>query len=965
MPAKSIFVSSLAQLMKAFFSLFFFTSLYITSFCQIPLSYNGTPGKVKWKEITKNDVRVIYPNTLQLQANKVLNTISYLQQASSASVGEKRNEIAILLKNQTTISNGFVTVGPFRSEFFTTGPQNSQQLAGDWIKLLAIHEHRHTLQFMNTKSEFHRLLGGENSWGVSSFINIPGWYWEGDATIMETALTRLGRGRLPSFSKELRATLLNDVTFSYEKIRNGSYKDIAPNRYPIGYYLGMYGRSKYGNNFWREIIRETTSRINFYPYSTALKRKTGLRSPEFYHTSMKEIKSYWQKEANERTYSTVKKQTAKPSKNNPTLYYFPTFISDTSIVVIKRAANKIAGLYRIDLPSKKETLLTQLGISNQNYISYANNTVVWAEIRLDPRWKERDYSVVMSYNLVTKKKRQLTHKTKYFSPSLSPDGSKLAVVEITPEMENSIKIIDTKSGKLLTTLPNTTNSFLSYPFWGSDGNTLYTVSKQEDKKTIIAYNLQTVTSSLLIEPIENTIEAPIFFNGIIYFSSNFTKVENIYALDISSKKIYPVSSTKFGSYFPTISPKGKEIAFCDYNLNEQSIVTLPLSKPENEQAISIIPPVEQDYYKLTEISTLEGGDISLKISEVKAEPKKYGWYKNLINPHSWLPYFDNVNYGLTLQSTNLLHTLNIDAGYVFNRNDNSSAFIGDIIFSRYYPIFSFSGKMINDRGRSFSNGNFTWNEKVIQAKTEVPLTTNHNSFFYSFTPSVTYNYRKVNYTNEAAQDFQNTNFGSVSYTTTLSITKRLAAQHLLPRLGFLSSVSYEHSLDNSFIDQLQIDNNIYLPGLGANHSILGTAGLIKEKFNNRRYQYQNNFFYSRGYGIPLSDQFKKVSVNYFLPLFYPDAGIRGVLYSKRIFANLFYDHGINTFRNTTELMRSVGGELYVEIDWFRLAPFTVGLRYAHTLDDIANTVVCEINRSTVGLIFANRLSSLFGNHKRR
>src|SRR5204863_6534234 len=112
-------------------------------------------------------------------------------------------KINIVLQDQTTVANGYVGMGPFRSEFFLTPvPNNFQEGSIGWTDQLAVHEYRHVQQFNNFNngiSSVMKFLFGEDGYTLAINAAIPEWFYEGDAVYNETVLTNQGRGRLPLF----------------------------------------------------------------------------------------------------------------------------------------------------------------------------------------------------------------------------------------------------------------------------------------------------------------------------------------------------------------------------------------------------------------------------------------------------------------------------------------------------------------------------------------------------------------------------------------------------------------------------------------------------------------------------------------------------------------------------------------------------------------------------------------------
>ena len=97
--------------------------------------------------------------------------------------------------------------------------------------------------------------------------------------------------------------------------------------------------------------------------------------------------------------------------------------------------------------------------------SYANDKITWGELSMDPRWTKRSYSDIVIYDVKKDKKRKITSKGKYFTPSLSPDGNRIAAIENTPERKSTLVIQDAQNGEVLNRAPNPYNESLRQPSW--------------------------------------------------------------------------------------------------------------------------------------------------------------------------------------------------------------------------------------------------------------------------------------------------------------------------------------------------------------------------------------------------------------------------------------------------------------------------------------------------------------------
>ncbi|NJO02275.1 MAG: hypothetical protein HC880_11820 [Bacteroidia bacterium] len=336
--------------MKRFFTLLLWLTPFIGATAQVPSNRLGlNPLRLRWNQIHTDKVRVIFPEGLESQGQRVANVVHYLQENHRESIGDRFQEVNILLQNQTTIPNGFVTVGPFRSEFLVTPPQFLTSGPGDWIDMLAIHEYRHVQQFANTRrgiTELGRAILGSWVWGGMAGTALPRWYWEGDAVGTETALTQAGRGRVPEFDMEYRALVLNDRIYGYEKASAGSLRDFVPDHYSLGYYLTTYARHHYDPEIWKNVVADAARYKGiFFPFSRSLNKRTGLRTPELYRATMQELDSQWTAKYETMPLSEAKQISLEAPdlvRNTFTSYRYPQYQDDGSVIAEKAATLRFA-----------------------------------------------------------------------------------------------------------------------------------------------------------------------------------------------------------------------------------------------------------------------------------------------------------------------------------------------------------------------------------------------------------------------------------------------------------------------------------------------------------------------------------------------------------------------------------------------------------------------------------------------
>ncbi|MFK7809142.1 MAG: hypothetical protein AB8F74_15170, partial [Saprospiraceae bacterium] len=261
-------------------------------------NFGGHPLGLHWQILNSEAVRVIYPKGLEAQAQRIAAIINSMDKNNRISIGKKKRRFDLVLQNQTTNPNGYVSLAPFRSEFFSTPPQSNLFLGSmDWLDVLAIHEYRHVQQFTNGLRGLTLLgyvLAGEPLWAGFHFISVPNWYFEGDAVVAETALTNTGRGRAPFFSLEQRALAFAGKDYSYAKNRNGSFKDLLPNHYPLGYMMLTKARKDHGNEVTKNVHNHAAAyRGIIYPFARAMRKYTGMGTTKLYKEAWADKKEDW------------------------------------------------------------------------------------------------------------------------------------------------------------------------------------------------------------------------------------------------------------------------------------------------------------------------------------------------------------------------------------------------------------------------------------------------------------------------------------------------------------------------------------------------------------------------------------------------------------------------------------------------------------------------------------------------
>ena len=715
-------------------------------FSQVPANPIGlNPSGLKWSQIHTERVQVIFPKGLDLQGQRVANLVHYLWDQDTLSVGTKKARVTILLQNQGVLSNGFVTVGPFRSEFYTTPPQFD--CTTDWLDILTIHEYRHIQQFTNARkgiTEVVRRTLGSWPWGGMASTVMPRWYLEGDAVTAETALSASGRGRLPAFQMEYKSLIQEGLRYDYEKAAAGSFKDFIPDWYGLGYYMTAYGRKHYGTDLWKKVTDDAVRYKGLtFSFNKSVERYTGMRSPALYEKMRTELDSLWSTNANDKKALPVQLRSNENHKE-VTHYNNACYLTNRSLLVQRESFDRIADFYSIDSLGKEKLLVHPglLGAPLNTRLSVGGTKICWAERAYDLRWGNRNYSIIRTYDWLSKKKKTLTKKSRYFAPVLSLDASKICAIDVDEKSQSTIVILDALNGSVLQKLPNPEQWFFSFPSWAADGSAILVIAKKEGLQQLFRYNLGDEQMIPLTPPSASQLSHPVAGKQWLYFSAAYSGTNNIYAVDYSLEKsareIFQLTDHAIGAFQPAISPDGKWLTYSafsakGYRLEELKVKQLLWKK------IQVASEARGWYADL--LAQQEGGSILQKVPSQEFEVKKFRKASGLFNPHSLLPSLAGREVGATILSDNKFSTLSASLAGFYNLNEEEWSLFSTLNYAEFYPILNLSHRFA---GRSTSLINFTslndqqvmrtvysdqWEEHNLSAGLRLPFNLSAGRFF--------------------------------------------------------------------------------------------------------------------------------------------------------------------------------------------------------------------------------------------
>ena len=908
-------------------------------------NFGGNPASVKWKQVNTDKARVIFPVGLDSQAKRIARIMKLLSDTTATTIGGQQKKWNIILQNQLTISNAYVRLAPRMSEFYMTpGQDNFSTGSLRWDDNLIIHENRHMQQFSNFNKGFTKVFSfllGEEGQLLANGMTVPDYFFEGDAVWQETLVSRQGRGRMPSFYNGFKSLWLGNKNYSWMKLRNGSYKDFTPDHYALGYQLVAYGYEKYGAGFWNKVTNDAVRfKGFFYPFNRAIERYSGKTYRQFSNDAMQYFKA--KALPAETAATTAFTYLTKEEKSNVVDYQFASYISDDSILITKKSYKTIPAFYII--AKGKETKLRVRDIGVDDYYSYRNGKVVYAAYQSDPRWANRDYSVIKLLDINTGLQKQITYRSKYFSPDINQDGTEILAVKVNPDGNNNLVRIDARTGKLISVTPNRRNYFFTQTKY-INSNTAVTVARNPDgNMVLITIDLTTGVFNNLTPFSFNVLGYPIVKGDTVYFNAMNDNADKIFAVNINSKKIFRLTDNNNGVYAPAVNSRG-ELLVSAFTSSGYCLASVSLKKDDWHQftAFDLIMG-NNKYFTDSSLQIAGVGALStLKNTDQKTPVTKYRKSFRLFNFHSWRPVVDDPEYGYNFFSDNILSSFRNNVSYTYNRSDRSHTIGFSTAFAGWFPVINAGAETSFNRTVDTAVGKTVhYNAATLKAGASIPLRFigGRTNKFLSF--GMGYNLEQYYYTGVSKNVFNNRalNYGNIFLS--FSNVGQQARQHVNPRWAQTLSLNYRDAFNFHNNRKFVAHASFYFPGIGRNHSFV-----INTAYQNRDTMpdlFSKVFSYSRGYEALSTRRMYKLGVNYQLPVVYPDWGFANLLYFQRIRVNAFYDYTNAKARVNnilTEIINSsTGAEIYFDTKIWNAFPVSFGVRFSHLLNkDLLNPTV--------------------------
>jgi len=712
---------------------------------------------------------------------------------------------------------------------------------------------------------------------------------------------------------------------------------------------------------WNKTLEYTAKKpFLLDPVNFSLSKYAGLSKRKLYNEAFDTLKAVWNKELSER--NIVLYDTLNPDKHGDFVnYHSPVMVGEDSIIAIKTSMKDPLSFVIVNPEKKTEKTIYSTGQMYLYTLSYGGGKLVWVENKPDPRWANRTYSVIKIMDLNTNRIRSLSHKSRYLSAAVSPDGKIVAAAENSIDNSNSLVLMSSETGEIIRSETIPENAAIQQPRWDNSGQKITVISLTDNGEGILSYSVGNHTWEVLVEYGKDDLQTALLRNDTLLYVSSASETENVY-LKVPGGKTSCITRSKFG--INDISLNGNNLLFSNYtasgyNISQSGISDFSDNLEEKSESSTFLIKRFEKYNKSPD---------SESNKEYKTE--NYKKYQHLFRFHSWMPFYADLEEvkadpaslrpGITLMSQNQLSTLITTVGYEYSENREHLLHTA-IIWKGWYPVLETRIEYGGNAGILTGGETTTLPENPKNGIRSVnrlylPLKYTSGRFQQYFQPSVTYDYSN-NYVYLKEEGKYDYGQGLISGRLFFSNYYRSSMRDIHPRWAQTIDFNYTFAPFSSSIypDAISVKTSFFLPGILPNNSI--KLRFEREKQGEAKFSLNNRISFPRGYKNIISKDLDFMSFDYAFPLAYPDFNISSLLYLKRIRADLFFDHASGTdnlylketgtglaldYRNNSSVtFQSYGFELMADFHILRM-PFMISGGIRSSWKDISEKPFTEI-----------------------
>ncbi len=884
--------------------------------------------RTRWSQLSTTYFRLIFPESFEHQAQHAARLLEAVYPQVNAGLGARALRTDVVLHNQNSISNALVAWAPRRMDFFHVPPQDGY--SQEWMRQLVLHELRHVAQMSRLETGFGsalRVILGQQATGAMAGLFLPNWFMEGDAVWTETLLSDAGRGRSQLFSAGLKAQLSDKGIYSYEKAWFGSYRDFTPDIYELGYHIVAYNNLQYGEKLWESAINLSAQQPwRIYPFSSSLRKQTGLGVGKLYKATMDSLRELWKPSPDN-----IETPNQRITRQHPTYtnYRYPQ-LTPYGIVAFRTSFDDLSRIVLIDSVGER-VLFSPFYVFPEGF-SARNDFVVWNEFQPDLRWSNKAFSVIKIGSITKGKVLQISHKSYFYAPDLDHSAQRIAVSEVRSDGSSAIVVLDAATGGRLFEYTSE-KFFLHQPKWLTDDEHIAFLATGPEGKSIWLLNTRSMHAVQYTRFIDTDFRLSSAADGQVFLHGAWNDRQENYVFDFSTQQLKRLTLTPFGAADPVLYPDGKKMVYAHYTSDGWMLAA---AEVDNRQ----IPVVNFVGDNKSSLLGFELQDKRFNIGKVVLPDtiypvKPYRRGLGLFRLHSWAPaYVDaatqHIRPGLSLMSQNSLSTMVATAGFDYDLNERTGKTVLNMTYYGLFPVLDASLSNGYRKSNTQVNGipyNLRWRETIAGLQVMVPLNFTRSRWQRGLNLSSGLHmiHRKMD--EEVGLNFKQDFTTALSYGLLVYNLDRRKIRDIFPQTGQVLRLIYRHTpYDSEPGSQLFASAQAYFPGFAAHHGFRLYSAIQRGKPG--FYNFGTYLSLPRGQVGFFDPDMEALKIDYVFPFAYPDHRVGPLVYTKRLRANLFYD----MLSSRKNIYNSMGTEIWADVHLFRMpAPVAVGFRLSYNV----------------------------------
>jgi Tol biopolymer transport system component len=500
--------------------------------------------------------------------------------------------VQVTLSDISDSANGSASSVPFNFiNAYGVPPDSLDELNDfdDYVKLLITHEMTHVVHLDTILTPCALLVNTVLGKTFAPNLAEPVWFIEGMAVLMESRQTTAGRLRSSFYDMHLRVPYLEGRLFGLDQVTN------IPAAYPQGTAAYLYGSSllryiedRYGPQKIREISHRYADTcipggINRTAIKAVGRGYAGIFGAGLFDDWRRSVSHRYAleiEEAEQRPLTTATRITwdaPSPRSEGPGARFFP----DGTLVYHRTNNDQSPAYVRLDpatgahrsladllsagpaapTPDGQALIFQRLYFPQLRLRIIGSNNVTWNDLfRLD----------IASGTI-----RQLTRGTRAHEPDVSPDGRQIVCV-LAGTGSRRLALVPIEGGEPRELMPGAPGLAFT-PTFSPDGRLIaYSRWKPGGYRDIHVYDLATATDRALSVDRAMDLDPRFSPDGrYILYSSDRSGINNIYAYELATKRLFQVTNLLSGAFQPAVSPDGHRLVYTGFTTDGFDLWTMP------------------------------------------------------------------------------------------------------------------------------------------------------------------------------------------------------------------------------------------------------------------------------------------------------------------------------------------------------------------------------------------------------